>query len=68
MYINIYALLHIKQIINKDLLYSIERSTWIPLVVQKSRIHLPMQEMGIQPLFWEDSTRFRATKPVHHSY
>ena len=68
MYINIYALLHIKQIINKDLLYSIERSTWIPLVVQKSRIHLPMQGMGIQPLFWEDSAHFRATKPVHHSY
>ena len=38
------------------------------LVVQWLRIHLPMQGMWIPSLVWEDSTRHRAAKPMHHNY
>ena len=38
------------------------------LVVQWLRICLPMQGTQVQSLVGEDSTWFRATKPVHHNY
>ena len=38
------------------------------LVAQWQRIHLPMQETGIESLNQEDPIFHRATKPVHHSY
>ena len=38
------------------------------LVVEWIRSHLPMQGTQVRSLFWEDSTRCRATKPVSHSY
>ena len=38
------------------------------LVVQKLRIHLPMQGTQVWFLIQEDPTCCRATKPVHHNY
>ena len=35
------------------------------LVTQWQRIHLPMQETGVQSLVQEDSTCLRATKPLY---
>ena len=37
------------------------------LVIQWQRIHLPMQEMRVQSLGWEDLTCHGATKPVPHA-
>ena len=38
------------------------------LVVQWLRTRLPMQGTWVRYLVWEDPTRRRATKPVHHNY
>ena len=38
------------------------------MVAQWLRIHLPMQGTRVRALVWEDPTRHRATKPVHHNY
>ena len=38
------------------------------LVVQWSRICLPMQGTRVQSLAWEDPTCRGATKPMHHNY
>ena len=38
------------------------------LMVQWIRIHLPVQGKGVQYMGWEDNTRLRATKPIHHNY
>ena len=37
------------------------------LVLQGLRIHLPMQEMWVRSLVWEDSTHHGATKPMSHN-
>ena len=36
------------------------------LVARWMRIHLPMQGTQVQSLIQENSTCYRATKPVHH--
>ena len=38
------------------------------LVVQRIRIHMPMQGKWVQPLGWEDSSCCRATKPECHNH
>ena len=38
------------------------------LVVQRIRIHLPMQGTLVQPLVQEDSISHGATKPICHNY
>ena len=38
------------------------------LVVWWLRIHLPMYGTWVRSLVREDSTCYRATKPVHHNY
>ena len=38
------------------------------LAIQWLSSHLLMQGIWVQPLVWGDSTRHRATEPVHHSY
>ena len=37
-------------------------------VAQKYRMPLPMQEIQVQSMVWEDPTCLRATKPMHHNY
>ena len=38
------------------------------LVVQRLRIHLPMQGTRVRALVWEDPTCCGATRPVSHNY
>ena len=38
------------------------------LVAEWVRIHMPMKGTWVQSLIWEDSTSYRATKPVGHSH
>ena len=38
------------------------------LVAHWWRIHLPMQEIRVQSLVWEDPTWHRATRPTCHNY
>ena len=46
----------------------IKRDLWTSLVVQRLRIHLPIQGTWIQSLVLEDSTCLRATKPTYTNY
>ena len=39
-----------------------------PLVIQWTKIHLPMQRTWVWSLVWEDSTCCKVTKPVLRSY
>jgi len=39
---------------------------WASLVVQWLKIHLAMQETPVRSLVQEDTTCYRATKPVHY--
>ena len=59
--IDIYTLICIKWITNKNLLYRAS------LVAQWLRIRLPMQGTRVRALVREDSTCHGATKPVHHN-
>lgn len=44
------------------------RKTFVSsLVIQRLRIHLPIQETRVQSLGHEDSTCYRATKSMYHS-
>ena len=45
-----------------------KKNLWISLVVQWTRICLPMQGTWVWSLVWEDSTCLRATKPMCHNY
>ena len=38
---------------------------WTTPVARRKRIHLPIQEIQIQSLVWEDPTCHAATKPKH---
>ena len=38
------------------------------LVVQRLKIHLPMQGTWVRSLVWEDSTSHRASEPMNHNY
>ena len=38
------------------------------LAAQWCRIHLSVQEIGVQSLVWKDPTCHRAAKPVYHKY
>ena len=42
--------------------------SWASMVVQRLRIHLPVQGSWVQSLVWEESTCHGATKPMCHNY
>ena len=41
-----------------------KKKTQTSLLFQWLRSHLPMQEVQVQSLVWEDSTRWEGTKPM----
>ena len=51
------------KVIHRNLLYS-----WTFFAAQWIRIRLLMQGTWVWSLVWEDSTCYRATKPVRHNY
>ena len=38
------------------------------LVIQWQRIHLPLQEIWVQSVIWDDPIGLGATKLMHHDY
>ena len=73
--IDIYTLICIKWMTNKNLLYKkinkilkLKKKKGASLVAQWLRICLPMQGTRVRALVWEDPTCHGATGPVSHNY
>ena len=40
----------------------------VSLVVQRIKIHMPMQGTWVPSFLWKDPTSRETTEPVHHNY
>ena len=61
--------IHVYQVSFRDCQFKRKRSRFgISLVVQRIRLHLPMQGTWVQSLVQEYFTCHRATKPLRHNY
>ena len=53
---------------NRELMPKYKAIHWASLVVQRTRIRLPMQGTWVQSVLQEDATSLRVTKPMRHNY